>query len=124
MPLKAIDHVQLAMPAHEEERARAFYSGVLGLREQSKPADLAGRDGVWFEHGMLKVHLGVEEDFRPAKKAHLAFLVEDLQEILEACTRAGYKVVQDEPLAGYERVYVYDPFGNRLELMEPTSSTR
>jgi catechol 2,3-dioxygenase-like lactoylglutathione lyase family enzyme len=119
MPLRAIDHVQLAMPAQEEERARAFYSGVLGLREQPKPANLDMRGGVWFEHGTLRVQLGVEEDFRPAKKAHPAFLVEGLQDILEQCKRAGYKVVKDEPLEGYECVYVYDPFGNRLELMEP-----
>jgi catechol 2,3-dioxygenase-like lactoylglutathione lyase family enzyme len=122
MPLKAIDHVQLAMPAHEEERARAFYSGVLGLREQPKPANLAKRGGVWFEGGTLRVHLGVEEDFRPAKKAHPAFLVEGLQDILEQCKRTGYKIIKDEPLEGYDRVYVYDPFGNRLELMEPKSA--
>jgi catechol 2,3-dioxygenase-like lactoylglutathione lyase family enzyme len=124
MPLKAIDHVQFAMPPREEARARAFYGRVLGLAEQPKPAHLAKRGGVWFEQGALKIHLGVEEDFRPAKKAHPAFLVEGLQTILEHCRRDGYKVVYDEPLEGYERAYVYDPFGNRLELMEPKPRAR
>jgi catechol 2,3-dioxygenase-like lactoylglutathione lyase family enzyme len=124
MPLYAIDHVQLAMPPREEERARAFYSRVLGLAEQPKPPNLAKRGGVWFERGSLRLHLGVEHDFRPAQKAHPAFLVEGLQEIVEHCKREGYKVITDEPLEGYDRVYVYDPFGNRLELMEPSVSSR
>lgn len=124
MPLKAIDHVQLAMPPREEDRARAFYGRVLGLAEQPKPSHLAKRGGVWFEQGALKIHLGIEEDFRPAKKAHPAFLVEGLQAILEQCRRQGYKVVYDEPLEGYARAYVYDPFGNRLELMEPKPEER
>jgi catechol 2,3-dioxygenase-like lactoylglutathione lyase family enzyme len=119
MPLYAIDHVQLAMPPQQEERARAFYSGVLGLEEQVKPPNLAKRGGVWFARGALKVHLGVEPDFRPAQKAHPAFLVDDLPEILERCRRGGYRIATDEPLEGYERAYVYDPFGNRLELLQP-----
>jgi catechol 2,3-dioxygenase-like lactoylglutathione lyase family enzyme len=119
VPLYAIDHVQLAMPPHEEDRARAFYGGVLGLHEQPKPPHLARRGGVWFARDGLKVHLGVEHDFRPAQKAHPAFLVDGLQAILERCRAAGYRVATDEPLEGYDRAYVYDPFGNRLELMEP-----
>jgi catechol 2,3-dioxygenase-like lactoylglutathione lyase family enzyme len=107
------------MPVGEEDRARKFYSGVLGVPELPKPPHLAKRGGVWFEHGDLKVHLGVERDFRPAKKAHPAFLVENLGELVAACRREGYEVVDDEPLEGYNRIYVYDPFGNRLELMEP-----
>jgi catechol 2,3-dioxygenase-like lactoylglutathione lyase family enzyme len=124
MPLYAIDHVQLAMPPRQEERAREFYIHVLGLSEQPKPPNLAKRSGVWFEHGTVKVRLRAEQDFRPAKKAHPAFLVEGLQGVIERCKCEGYKVVTDEPLEGYERVYVYDPFGNRLELMEPKASTR
>ena len=124
MPLKAIDHVQLAMPPNEEDRARAFYGQVLGLAEQPKPPNLAQRGGVWFERGALKVHLGVEEEFRPAQKAHPAFVVEGLQAILEHCRRDGYKVVYDVPLEGYERAYVHDPFGNRIELMEPKPGER
>jgi hypothetical protein len=97
---------------------------VLGLSEQAMPPNLAKRGVVRFEHGALRVHLGVDQDFRPAKKAHPAFLVEGLQGIIERCKCEGYKAVMDEPLEGYERVYVYDPFGNRLELMEPKASTR
>lgn len=119
MRVLAVDHVQLAMPAGEEERARAFYRGVLGIEETPKPPHLAVRGGVWFEEGALKIHLGVEKEFRPAKKAHPALLVEGLGELVEKCRAAGYEVVSDEPLEGYQRVYVSDPFGNRIELMEP-----
>lgn len=118
MNIYAIDHVQLAMPAGEEEKARAFYHRVLGIEEVPKPPHLAVRGGVWFEQGNLKIHLGVEKDFRAAKKAHPALLVEDLNELTEKCRSAGYEVVSDEPLEGYNRVYVSDPFGNRIELME------
>lgn len=113
-----IDHVQLAMPAGQEDAARAFYGGVLGLTEQPKPANLAARGGVWFVQGTVKIHLGVEAEFRPALKAHPALLVDDLEALAELCTAAKYAVTADEPLAGYKRVYVADPFGNRLELME------
>ncbi|HEX3771911.1 MAG TPA: VOC family protein [Polyangiaceae bacterium] len=119
MRVRALDHVQLAMPAGEEDRARAFYQGILGLPEKPKPANLAARGGVWFERGDLKVHLGVEKDFRPATKAHPAFLVEDLPALVARCREGGHRVVDDEPLEGYARAYVFDPFGNRLEFMEP-----
>jgi catechol 2,3-dioxygenase-like lactoylglutathione lyase family enzyme len=118
MNIYAIDHVQLAMPAGEEEKARDFYGKVLGIEEMPKPPNLAVRGGVWFEQGNLKVHLGVEKDFRPAKKAHPALLVKDLDELTEKCRDAGYEVASDEPLEGYKRVYVSDPFGNRIELIE------
>ena len=78
MTIYAIDHVQLAMPPGEEDKARAFYGGVLGMRETPKPPVLTARGGAWFEAGTVKVHLGVEQDFRPARKAHPAFLVENL----------------------------------------------
>ena len=119
MRVYAVDHVQLAMPVGEEEKARSFYNRVLGIKETPKPPHLAKRGGVWFEDGSLKIHLGVEKDFRPAKKAHPALLVEGLDELIERCRGAGYEVVSDEPLEGYHRVYVSDPFGNRIELMEP-----
>lgn len=119
MAIVGIDHVQLAMPAGREEDARAFYSSLLGLPEVPKPADLAKRGGVWFESSEVKVHLGVDREFRPAKKAHPAFLVKDLRLLVERLRAAGVAVTDDEPLAGYDRVYVTDPFGNRLELMEP-----
>ena len=114
-----IDHVQLAMPAGGENLARAFYQGVLGVAEQPKPAHLAKRGGCWFERGDLKIHLGVEADFRPARKAHPALLVRDLAALKAAITAGGYAMRDDEPLEGYDRIYVDDPFGNRIELMQP-----
>ena len=118
MKVYAIEHVQLAMPPNGEESARSFYIGVLGLTEKPKPPRLAKRGGVWFEQGELKIHLGVESDFRPAKKAHPALLVEGLDELIARCEEASVSVVLDEPLEGFCRAYVNDPFGNRIELME------
>ena len=118
MRIYALDHVQLAMPPQQEEQARAFYAGVLGLNEVPKPPQLAKRGGVWFEAGTLKLHLGVEKEFRPAKKAHPALLVKGLPALIQRCQDAGYPIASAIPLAGYQRVYVYDPFGNRIELME------
>ena len=119
MKVVAIDHVQLAMPAGREADARAFYADVLGIPEQPKPPHLAERGGCWFERGALKIHLGVEKDFIPARKAHPALIVADLPALAATLKRAGHRVVDDEPLEGYTRVYVDDPFGNRIELMEP-----
>jgi len=118
MRVRAIDHVQLAMPPRGEERARDFYEGLLGIPSVPKPAALAVRGGCWFVAGDLKVHLGIEEDFRPARKAHVALLVEDLPALLARLRGAGIEVLPEE-LDGYDRAYVDDPFGNRLELMEP-----
>jgi len=115
-----LDHVQLAMPAGQEDAARHFYVGLLGLVEVPKPAHLAARGGAWFESADVKVHLGVDTDFRPARKAHPGLLVSNLPDLLEALRKAGHEVVDGEPLAGYEHAYVDDPFGNRLELMERT----
>jgi len=120
MRIVGLDHVQLAMPAGEEERARTFYTGLLGIPEVPKPPHLARRGGVWFGHGDLKVHLGVEQQFRPARKAHPAFLVSGLGALIGVLTEAGFTPAEDEPLQGYARVYVNDPFGNRIELMEPS----
>ena len=119
MRIVRIDHVQLALPQDGEEEASAFYEGILGIPEVPKPPHLAERGGCWFEAGDLKVHLGVESGFRPARKAHPAFIVESLGELVDALRGAGYEVTDDEPLEGYLRVYVDDPFGNRIELMEP-----
>ena len=118
MRITEIDHVQLAMPAGREAEARAFYDGVLGIPEAPKPANLAKRGGCWFVRGGLKIHLGVEADFRPAKKAHPALLVDDLAALRVVLEAAGVRIATDEPLEGYDRVYVDDPFGNRIELME------
>ena len=107
------------MPAGREAEARAFYADILGIAEQPKPPHLAARGGCWFERGALKIHLGVEQQFVPARKAHPALIVEDLPALVAKLKRAGYAVVENEPLEGYDRVYVDDPFGNRIELMEP-----
>jgi len=122
MRITALHHVQLAMPPGGEAQARAFYEGVLGIPEVTKPANLAVRGGCWFENGSLKVHLGVEADFRPARKAHPALLVEDLPALQRLLEAAGYPPRSGEPLEGYNRLYVDDPFGNRLEFLEPARS--
>ena len=119
MPVVQVDHVQLAMPAGGEDEARAFYRDLLGLPETPKPPHLAKRGGCWFESDAVKIHLGVEQDFRPARKAHPALLVQDLPGLVKQLRDAGVDLVDDEPLEGYDRIYAYDPFGNRLELMEP-----
>jgi catechol 2,3-dioxygenase-like lactoylglutathione lyase family enzyme len=123
MRIKSLDHVLLAMPAGREAEARAFYAGLLGIPEVPKPANLVGRGGCWFARGSLKVHLGVEADFAPARKAHPAFIVEDLAALLSTLMNRGYAVTRDAPLEGYRRVYVHDPFGNRIELMEPDDNS-
>lgn len=122
MTVRRLDHVQLAMPAGREDEARAFYAGVLGIPEKAKPSHLARRGGCWFEDGPLKVHLGVQADFIPARKAHPAFIVDDVRGLARKLLDAGYRVVEDEPLEGYDRVYVDDPFGNRIELMQQRSA--
>lgn len=116
--IEALDHVQLAMPFGGEDEARDFYAGLLGIPEVPKPLHLAKRGGCWFESGVIKVHLGVEADFRPARKAHPAFRVADLVILAKRLAEAGFSVAEDEPLTGFDRCYVDDPFGNRIELME------
>jgi catechol 2,3-dioxygenase-like lactoylglutathione lyase family enzyme len=118
MTIVAIDHVQLAMPAGREQEARGFYSALLGLPESPKPPELAGRGGAWFENGTVKVHLGVETDFRPARKAHPGLLVDDLEGLANRLRAAGATLVADEALPGQARYFVDDPFGNRIELLQ------
>lgn len=118
MILKRIDHIQIAIPSGEEDKARQFYAKALGMKEVVKPANLAKRGGCWFEMGEVRVHLGVDPDFRPAKKAHPAFVVETLGEWCKRLELAGFPCKDDEPLNGFHRTYVADPFGNRIELME------
>jgi catechol 2,3-dioxygenase-like lactoylglutathione lyase family enzyme len=119
MPILSIDHVQLAMPVGEEEKARGFFINLLGFHEILKPAELAGRGGVWFESENVQLHIGVEADFRPARKAHPAFLVDDLDALVTRVHSAGYETDTNQPpLVGYKRAHVFDPFGNRIELME------
>jgi catechol 2,3-dioxygenase-like lactoylglutathione lyase family enzyme len=116
--VRRLDHILLAMPAGRESDARKFYQGTLGIPEAMKPPDLAARGGCWFEDGELKIHLGVEKTFVPARKAHPAFIVDDLAGLTAALIKAGYPVSHDVPLEGYHRIFVDDPFGNRIELME------
>jgi catechol 2,3-dioxygenase-like lactoylglutathione lyase family enzyme len=119
MTILSIDHVQVAMPAGEEEKARAFYINMLGFTEISKPAELAKRGGAWFESGNVQLHLGVEVDFKPARKAHPAFIIDDLDSLIANAQAAGYETdTSQPPLDGYKRAHVFDPFGNRIELME------
>ncbi|CAD5267024.1 Glyoxalase/bleomycin resistance protein/dioxygenase [Bosea sp. 62] len=115
-----LHHIQLAMPEGREEEARAFYCNVLGLREVDKPEELRARGGVWFESGTIKVHLGVETPFSPARKAHPAFRVESLEQAIATLRLNGVKVRPDVDLPGIRRSYVDDPFGNRIELLELT----
>jgi catechol 2,3-dioxygenase-like lactoylglutathione lyase family enzyme len=120
--VRRIDHVLLAMPAGRENDARAFYQEILGIPEAAKPPELAARGGCWFEAGEVKVHLGVEKDFVPARKAHPAFIVDDLAGLVGHLKQAGYRLSEDTPIEGYDRTFVDDPFGNRIELLQPKAS--
>ena len=115
--VSGFDHVQVAMPRGAEEHAREFYADLLGLEEIPKPPQLAGRGGLWFSCGELQLHLGVEEPFAAARKAHPALRIVGYRNLLERLERAGIKVVRDTELPGIERAFVSDPFGNRLELI-------
>lgn len=127
MPLTALHHVQLAMPAGQENRARRFYIDILGFEERPKPAILAARGGLWLAHGTtngpINLHLGVEDDFRAARKAHPAFLANDLDEIAARFAAADIAVTWDNDLPDFRRFYVDDPFGNRIEIMERDNTT-
>jgi catechol 2,3-dioxygenase-like lactoylglutathione lyase family enzyme len=113
----AIDHVQLAMPAGGEDQARAFYGGLLGMAELAKPAELAKRGGCWFASGNVQIHLGVEGDFRPAKKAHPALRCADYAALTSRLHDAGINITEDHNIPGVRRCHIFDPFGNRLELI-------
>ena len=117
MRVVGIDHVQLAMPAGQEDAARRFYAGLLGLTEVEKPPHLAARGGAWFENAAVKIHLGVDPEFRPARKAHPGLLVSDLPGLLAVLRAAEHTPFAGEARDGQEHAYVEDPFGNRLELI-------
>ena len=117
MPIVSIDHVQLAIPEGGEPQARAFFTGLLGMREVPKPANLSPK-GCWFEAGSLSLHIGVDPDFRPARKAHPALLVDNLVEMVRKLEMAGVPFAPGKPLEGYKRGDILDPFGNRIEIME------
>ena len=112
-----MDHVQLAMPVGREDDARSFYSVILGLREVEKPEALRTRGGCWFLCGRAHVHLGVESEFKPARKAHVALCVTDLDAAAAKLAAQGYGIDWDETVPGRRRFYTNDCFGNRLELL-------
>jgi catechol 2,3-dioxygenase-like lactoylglutathione lyase family enzyme len=113
-----IDHVQVAAPAGREAEARAFYGELLGLEELPKPEALSGRGGCWFRAGAQELHVGVEEPFTPARKAHPGFVVSGLAALVERLRANGVDVTPDEAIPGVSRAFVEDPFGNRLELRQ------
>lgn len=117
MPLEKLDHVQLAMPPGAEDAAREFYSGLLELTEIPKPPILAARGGVWFQGPDFQVHLGVEQDFHPAKKAHPAFRSSQLNDLARALDAAGVQLTWDDAIPGVHRFFAADPFGNRIEFI-------
>jgi catechol 2,3-dioxygenase-like lactoylglutathione lyase family enzyme len=111
-----VDHVQLAAPRGCEEAARAFFGGLLGKEELPKPAPIRARGGVWFRAGAQELHIGVEEPFAPARKAHPGLVVDDLDAIRARFRASTVAYEDDDKIAGTDRLFVHDPFGNRLEL--------
>lgn len=116
--ITALDHVQLAMPPGGEEKARAFFGGLLGMIEETKPAPLLARGGCWFRAGNVVVHVGVEPEFAPQKKAHPALCVRDVKTVAEKLFEAGYPVTRDNTVPDRRRFYTTDPFGNRIEFIQ------
>ncbi|HEU5270492.1 MAG TPA: VOC family protein [Jatrophihabitans sp.] len=117
--ITGLDHVQVAIPAGTEQAARAFYGDLLGMTELAKPAALAGRGGCWFSAGTAVLHLGVEEPFHPAGKAHPAFTVTDLDQLFDRLAEHGHPGTRaDGELPGIRRFHVPDPFGNRIEFQQ------
>ncbi|MEK4484208.1 VOC family protein [Psychrobacillus sp. FSL H8-0484] len=115
---KSIDHVQLAAPIGSETIARKFFCEILGFQEVEKPGILGKRGGVWFQFGTYQIHIGIEEPFAPAKKAHPAFQVENLEALKMHLTKNEINFIVDTDLPGANRIYVHDPFGNRIEILE------
>ncbi|MCX3060655.1 VOC family protein [Streptomyces beihaiensis] len=118
--ITSLDHVQLAAPPGGEAALRAFYVDALGMTETPKPPDLAARGGCWFEAGTVRLHLGIEDPFRPARKAHPGLRVRGIEAYAARLTAQGVAVTWDDALPGHRRFYCADPFGNRLEFLEPT----
>jgi catechol 2,3-dioxygenase-like lactoylglutathione lyase family enzyme len=118
LPITGIDHVQVAAPPGCEAEARAFYGRLLGLEELAKPEPLAARGGCWFRAGAQELHVGVEDPFTPARKAHPGLVADDLAGVAARLRGAGIEVAWDEAIPGTRRFHVADPFGNRLELRQ------
>ncbi|MGI5139477.1 MULTISPECIES: glyoxalase [unclassified Streptomyces] len=117
--LTAVDHVQLAAPPGSEDLLRAYYVDVLGMTEIPKPPVLAARGGCWFQAGAVQLHLGIESDFRPARKAHPGLRVTGITAYADRLAALGAPVTWDDNLPGHHRFYSEDPVGNRLEFLEP-----
>ncbi|KSU62610.1 glyoxalase [[Bacillus] enclensis] len=115
---KGIDHIQLAAPEDCEKEARRFYGEMIGLKEIPKPENLQGRGGCWFQFGSQEVHIGVQQAFVPATKAHPGLLVEGLEEFRSSLIEKGIEIKEDTPINGRCRFFVSDPFGNRIEFLE------
>lgn len=116
--LEKIDHVQVAAPAGSEAEAIAFYSGLLGMQQIEKPEPLQARGGVWFGFGSFQLHVGIDDPFVPAKKAHPAFKVSGYEEMQKHLKEKGAEFKVDDSLPGVDRFFVFDPFGNRLEFLK------
>jgi catechol 2,3-dioxygenase-like lactoylglutathione lyase family enzyme len=119
-----LDHIQIAAPEGCEPAARDFYGALLGMREIEKPESLRGRGGCWFECGNQQLHIGVERDFRPARKAHPGFVVSNLDELRQVLLARGCKVTGDISMPGIRRFHAADPLGNRLEFLESLPKDR
>jgi catechol 2,3-dioxygenase-like lactoylglutathione lyase family enzyme len=117
--LTRLHHVQLAIPAGSEDTCRRFWGDTLSMAELAKPPALAARGGCWFDGGGVEIHLGVESDFAPARKAHPGILVSGLKDLAARLESAGIPVQWDDEMPGYERFYAADLVGNRLEFLEP-----
>src|SRR3954464_10188205 len=118
MTITGIDHVQGAAPNDCEAEARAFYGALLGLEELPKPEPLATRGGCWFRAGAQELHVGVEQPFAPARKAHPSLVAADLDELASRLGAAGIDVTYDDTIPDTKRFYAADPFGNRLEFRQ------
>lgn len=116
--IKTIAHIQLAAPKGSEEAARRFFNGILGFEEVEKPEELKKRGGVWFAFAQYQIHIGIEEPFSPAKKAHPAFEVQNIDELRTHLLSNGIDVKEDNKLPGVRRFFISDPFGNRIEFLE------
>ena len=117
MAIIGLDHFQIAIPENDEDMARAYYGELLGMHEVPKPDNLS-QTGCWFERGGVSLHIGVDSDFAPARKAHPALLVDDLAMLRERLEAAGHQTHDDKPVEGYNRFFTFDPFGNRIEFMQ------
>ncbi len=113
-----LDHVQISAPPGSEPILRKIFVDILGMTEIEKPENLKSRGGAWFKCGSNQIHVGIENDFRPAKKAHPAISVKNLTNLRERLISNGITVKEDQPLPGANRFYVDDPFGNRIEFLE------